>query len=152
MDFGLPVALALGLVTSLIAYLQWRTAADKVRLDLFDRRWECYRAFEQFVLDVCVELDLKDLGSLHAFDRGTAQSRFLFGDDVECYRKDLRSRAIALRRWNATYRQGTKDPDADARFREAVAGMDTEGRWFADQLGGRRLATVFAPYLNLSKL
>ena len=151
MDFGLPVALALGLLTSLIAYLQWRTAADKVRLDLFDRRWECYKAFEQFITAVCVDLDLKDLDVLRAFDRGTVQSRFLFGEDVERYRKDLRNRAITLREWNTIYRQGTQDPDGDARFREATAGMDAEGRWFADQLGGRRLLTVFAPYLDLSK-
>ena len=151
MDFSLPVALALGVVASLLAHRQWRTAVDKVRLELFERRWKCYEAFEQLVIDVCVEADLKDLDALYAFDRGTVQSRFLFGDDVERYRKDLRNRAINLRKWNSIYRQGTKDPDGDARFREAVVGMETEARWFVGQLDGS-LATVFKPYLDLSKL
>ena len=110
--------LAIAIVASWIAWRQWQTNRDKVKLDLFDRRWECYREFETFIRHVLQNMDL-ELEALSAFDRGTARVHFLFGTDVECYRKDLRGHAVALRNWNGIYKHGTQHPDG-VGFQKAV--------------------------------
>jgi hypothetical protein len=50
MTFIFSVAtLFLGLAVAVIAWLQWRLASDKLRLDLFDRRYKIYDATMRFV-------------------------------------------------------------------------------------------------------
>lgn len=64
-----------------IAFMQWRTAHQKVVLDLFDRRLKVYSAFEQ----ACAEFEISRGGSVTALSNARdafLESKFLFGTDV----------------------------------------------------------------------
>ena len=43
------VSAAIGLVGGFFVWRQWRVARNKLRLDLFDRRWKIYEATSKFV-------------------------------------------------------------------------------------------------------
>jgi hypothetical protein len=46
----LPIAtFALSVAVACVAWAQWRIARNKLRLDLFDRRWQVYAATRTFV-------------------------------------------------------------------------------------------------------
>ena len=65
----------------LVGYAQWRTANQRVVLDLFDRRLESYQDLEDAVGGVLRE----GVVDAHAFRRyldGKMRARFLFGNDV----------------------------------------------------------------------
>jgi len=45
-----PIAtLIVGLAVAIIAWQQWRVAKDKLRLDLFDRRYKVFEATRTFL-------------------------------------------------------------------------------------------------------
>jgi hypothetical protein len=78
---------ALGVVIAgfgaLIAYFQWRTAHQRVVLDLFERRLAVFREIEE-----AAKAALNDLGkqklepAFLSYVRAEANARFLFGEEV----------------------------------------------------------------------
>lgn len=75
------VALVAAGIAGLIAYRQWRTAHDKLRLDLFDKRFNIYRAyFRASAAALGRWPDRNDV--LIEFTSLKGQSRFLFGSDA----------------------------------------------------------------------
>lgn len=59
-----------------MAYAQWRTANQKVVADLFDRRIKVFDALREATVE-----------TVTAFTRAQANAEFLFGKDVNDYRK-----------------------------------------------------------------
>jgi hypothetical protein len=73
-----PIALlAIAILGAAIAYRQWRTARDKLRLDLFDRRMAVYSAAKTF-LNVAL-IRRPETRDLLAFSRAKDEAMFLFG-------------------------------------------------------------------------
>lgn len=76
----LPIAIALAV--GVIAFLQWRTAHQKVVLDLFDRRLAVFddtMKFRQEINRQGFRLDVETVVAFHAVRR---RAHFLFGEDV----------------------------------------------------------------------
>jgi hypothetical protein len=74
------------------AWLQWRVAHNKLRLDLFDRRYKICKATARFVrasLEEHARLD----HHLNAFNDETSHAEFLFGNDVVNYLDHIRQLA-----------------------------------------------------------
>jgi len=71
----------------LIAYFQWRTAHQRIVLDLFDRR---LRVFET-AAEACGSIISSGKASMEALRKlhqAKSNARFLFRDDVNSYLKD----------------------------------------------------------------
>jgi hypothetical protein len=92
-----------GLLTPVIAilavYIAWqqhKTGRAKLKLDLFDRRYQVYRGLMDLFSAVVREGTVSNevLGN---FYRETDQKRFLFGDDICEYLKEVREKAVKLR-------------------------------------------------------
>jgi hypothetical protein len=80
-DFLVPIVAILGL---LIAYWQWRTAQDKLKFDLFDRRMAVYEAARTFIRKV------RSTGRIapedeFAYSSAIDGARWLFDADIERY-------------------------------------------------------------------
>lgn len=71
-----------------VAFMQWRTAHQKVMLDLFDRRLEVYRQVWEAVGSV-LRSGRADNESQLALMQAADKAMFLFGSDVSDYLKDL---------------------------------------------------------------
>lgn len=87
-------ALITGIVIATIAWRQWKTAKDKLALDLFDRRFDAYKAVLAAIearQDEIRKGDIREQAvdgwpeteALSQFWRESSDARFLFGDDVD---------------------------------------------------------------------
>lgn len=78
-------------IATWIAYQQYRTNALKTKLDLFDRR---YRVFEEMrdILGAMFTVGA-DTDRILDFWTKTVETEFLFGSEIEKYRKEISDRA-----------------------------------------------------------
>jgi hypothetical protein len=74
------IALAVGIV----AYQQWKTAQEKLRLDLYNRRFDVYSATIDLIQAMMVWASLDPIGRLEThrlFIKAALESQFLFAGD-----------------------------------------------------------------------
>lgn len=64
-----------------IAWQQWRVAKNKLRLDLFDRRYKVYDATRTFLIQIA-QYNNFEQSELVNFAAGISDAEFLFGADV----------------------------------------------------------------------
>ncbi len=114
--------LFLSVAVVVIATLQWRVARNKLRLDLFDRRYKVYEATVRFVR-VSVQ-DFAHLDQhLSAFNDETSNAEFLFDTDVVNFLEQIRQRA-----------------------------QNNDGIWFSDPDRITATTKTFAPYLGFPNI
>jgi len=88
---GTPIIAGL---VGLIAYRQWRTARDRLKLDLFDRRFEVYFSCMKFLSDILISRHV-DSQRVDAFTRETRNGKWLLDQDIAEYLdKEFRRRAL----------------------------------------------------------
>jgi hypothetical protein len=86
----------IAIIVAYIAFRQWRTAQNRLKLDLFDRRFAVYEAAQKLALEVSETSNVSREG-LSAFIRGTEKSVFLFYDKALIgYLTAMRERAVNL--------------------------------------------------------
>jgi hypothetical protein len=135
--------LVVGVSVAIIALLQWWVAHNKLRLDLFDRRYKVYEATKTFV-------NLLALGSiftdeeLFKFNAATLDAEFLFDSDVVQYLTQLLNRAVDIRMTRSLL-ETTQVGDSE---RESKYQVDL--RWTRDQLAVIR--KTFAPFLGFTNI
>jgi hypothetical protein len=82
-------AIIVSVVVAIVQYAQWRTANQKVVVDLFDRRLKVYNQLADGISPVVREGEVSG-SAFNEFMIGQADATFLFGDDVQDYLKELR--------------------------------------------------------------
>lgn len=139
-----PVAtLIIGCGVVFIAWQQWKLAQNKLRLDLFDRRYKVYDSTRKFLAVITSEAKF-DNSHLFEFYAGTSDAGFLFGSDVVDYLAQIRKKALKMRTHQKTYEHM---PVGEDRSRNVEA-ESKELLWISDQLTA--MAKIFTPYLGLS--
>src|SRR5437867_5529435 len=95
---GLKAAtpLVIGIALAYIARQQWKTSHNKLKLDLFDRRFAVYEATRSFVGGITSDMEV-EAGALHSFKHATAQTPFLFPQPLVDYLAELENKARKLR-------------------------------------------------------
>ena len=74
---------AIALAVGIVGFLQWRTAHQKVVLDLFDRRWAVYRRVDDFHTKIVTGGERHDVLFINSFHHVRGEAAFLFGADVD---------------------------------------------------------------------
>jgi hypothetical protein len=143
--FFSSVALFLSFAVAIIAVLQWRVADNKLRLDLFDRRYKVYDATRKFLAMILREGKFSQ-SELFEFDAGTSNAEFLFQADVVAHLAEIRKRALHLRTAQTLLEPL---PVGDERSRCAQAEHD-DLLWLTDQITA--ITTTFAPYLGFANV
>ena len=115
---------------------------DRLRLDLFDRRW---RVYANVVNSISRALDNEAVSQteMREFNRGVAGNEFLFQQDVAEFVDELARQLTQLL------------IDGEAKIDETAAPQTTDGaqrrafalRWL--ELNEVRVRALFAPYLDL---
>jgi hypothetical protein len=115
----LPVAtFFLSVAVGIVAWLQWRLAHNKLRLELFDRRYKIYEATSKFV-DAIVNDAAHDVDSyLNDFNAGTSNVEFLFDTDVLNYIKQIRTRAVEDANCTRALRKSARRRRANTEYSE----------------------------------
>ena len=78
----IAVSLAIGGAVGYVAYQQWKTARDKLRLDLYDRRFKVFQAVMDFIGHAS-STDATSVQEIIKFDTARTEALFLFGGDKE---------------------------------------------------------------------
>jgi hypothetical protein len=140
------VTLFLSIAVAIIAALQWRVADNKLRLDLFDRRYKVYDATRKF-LSVIIREGTFTNPDLFEFNAGTSDAQFLFKPDVAEYLAEIRKRALHLR----TTRQLLERPPAsDDELSRLAQAQEDDALWLGDQITA--MTKTFAPYLGFANV
>lgn len=88
-----PVIAVLG---AYIAFRQWRLGQNKLKLDLFDRRFSVYVAARDFLAGIMTSGRAKD-DEIFKFLASTREAKWLLNDEVADYlQKTLSDKAIRL--------------------------------------------------------
>jgi hypothetical protein len=129
-----------------IAALQWRVADNKLRLDLFDRRYKVYDAARNFVASIIREATVTD-SQLAEFNIGTSDAKFLFEPDVAEYLAEIRRRAHSLR---TTRQLLEKRPTSDDELARLAQSENASVVWLSDQFS--EMTKIFTPYLGFANV
>jgi hypothetical protein len=135
-----PTVAVLG---SFIAYRQWRLAQNKLKLDLFDRRFSVFEAARSLIGSILTSGKVKD-EELCKFLFGTREAKWLLDASVAEYiDKQIYHKAIDLQTLAAEL-EGV--PVGEERSKNVYAQADIK-KWFAAQYGV--LEEKFSSYLQL---
>ena len=137
--------LFLSVTVVLLAWQQWRVADDKLRLDLFDRRYKVYDATRKFLAVILREASFTD-SQLLEFYAGTSDAEFLFGADVVNYLDQIRHRAIDMRTAQQLFEPL---PVGVERSRHVQTAHDNL-LWLNDQITA--MTKTFTPYLGFANV
>ncbi|CAN7353617.1 hypothetical protein LJR118_002058 [Acidovorax sp. LjRoot118] len=128
-----------------IAYQQWKTAGDKLRLELFDRREAIYIAATKSIGLVMMHghHSQADEGE---FLRGTASAQWLLGGEVISYfDKELWAKLVEL----SSLQSQLQGAVGEERTRLLKEQLELK-KWIVAQHG--RLEELFMPYLGFQHL
>jgi len=141
-----PIAtLIVGFAAALIAWQQWLLARNKLRLDLFDRRFKIYQTTKDFLKIAAWKHDLDDKHRLE-FLSATADAEFLFGADIVEYLAEVKRRYIELLQNKNECEPLPIGQERSRYAKEILAGHS----WFIEQTTG--CVKVFKPYLDFSQV
>lgn len=136
----------IAVIVAFIAYQQYVTSREKLRLDLFDKRLRIYTAARDFLKEVfgAGQVNQRQIAQ---FALDTCEAGFLFPNDnidqvlVEMQKK-ARDLILALEK---VERANSADLEV-AAAKDEILGIR---QWFSDQ--SPRMVRLFTPYLRFKK-
>jgi hypothetical protein len=101
---GLPFLSALltpliAIITTYIAWQQWKGNQLKLKLDRFDRRLLIYQEVVK-MLKTCANGEIREFSVILEFGAATAEADFIFGPEIRQYLDEISTRAAKLRSAN----------------------------------------------------
>jgi hypothetical protein len=139
------VTLLIGIVAGFIAYQQWKLARQKLKLDLFEKRYKVYDATRKFLSVILRDANFTDK-DLFEYYASTSDSVFLFEEDLVLYLRLLSKRALNMRLYQVKF---LPLPVGEER-NSLVQKNHDELVWLMDQFN--ELAPRFSPYLGFTDL
>ena len=131
------------IAAALIAWQQWLTNRNKLKLDLFDRRYVYYEAARELIARILTSGKATDQVTFE-FLHKTRGARFIVGEAIATYfDKQLYSKAIDLNCLDAELEGIGVGPERAANVRK----QSEIKKWFNDQ--HKVLDELFRPQLNL---
>lgn len=138
----------IGIITTYIAWQQWRTNKNKLKLDRYERRLQVYKEVVRFISIGISEANY-DNNELMTFRSKVSEADFLFGKEVSKYIDELHGRAVNLYRWNKEYRDHSQQQPESYDHKMVVEETHKELNWVSSQLEPAR--NIFKKYLNISQ-
>lgn len=139
-----PVLAAFG------AYIAWRqaqTAREKLKLELFERRYPVYLATFDAVRHVVVKSYLPEVEK-QAFLQGTRGARWLFNPAVHNYIDQVWEMVLEIDNVNSLIDQHGAEINDEYRHLRALRTKHLT--WFVDQITNRRVDGEFKDFLQLA--
>jgi hypothetical protein len=117
-----------------IAYKQYRIEKERLKLDLFEKRYAVFTASREFIVEVntyCLFYPddpnyKKSLHVIRNFSNKTQDTSFLFDSEIVEYVDLLRRKGSELIKLNAFIHRAKTDPEREKKIEEEKAIVD----WF----------------------
>lgn len=127
-----------------IGFMQWRTAHQKVMLDLFDRRMIVVNDYERYfslIVKAGIGIDPSELKGIH---NTRSHASFLFGSDVNDFLNRFYERQFGM----AVAASMMKDASEEERRKH----IEVANERLSSILGSNReFYTLVSPYLNMDQ-
>ncbi len=138
----------IAIIATYIAWQQWQTNRQKVKLEKYERRLRIYEEVRK-ILSIIMRDANASLDDLLKFRTSVSEADFLFGPEIPQYIDEIYKRGLNLRRWNEEYRDYTQDPPEGYDHNKVVGEKDKEFRWLIEQFAPAK--EKFKKYLDISK-
>ncbi len=136
------LTIIISIIVTYIAYQQHRVEKDEVRLALYEKRFLVYQSVVAFLNIILINANVKN-DELNQFYTKTAESNFLFGNEVSDYLTDMKKKAIRIMWLNERLKTA---PISDERNK--LVKEDSElVEWFNNQF--EETTKLFRKYLSL---
>src|SRR3990170_3384161 len=98
------LTVTIAIIAVYIAYQQYKTIKNNLRLGLFDKRFKVYKGLQKLIAIIennqTIELEFKEIIK---FRRLSVDGRFLFDDEIQEYLDTVYKKALRLRAVNRRY-------------------------------------------------
>ena len=131
----------IAIVTTYIAWQQWKTNKQKLLLDHFDRRFRIYEEVQKFLLIIMSKTEFNETVKFHA---SISEAEFLFGSEIHEYIEEIIKHGLNLQLWFKKLEQ----PESCDNI-EAAKNIYEESMWLTDQCT-TKAKEKFKKYLNLT--
>jgi hypothetical protein len=111
----LLTTLVIGGIAALVAWRQWRTAQDKIKIDLFDRRFAVFMDVRKIVSEIGQRRKISDPGLINEV---IARGRFLFHPDIHQQLEELHALCTRIETGDGKARS-----TVDAWFQRFIASL-----------------------------
>lgn len=135
-----------GLFVGALSYRQYRLAQQKLKLDLYDRRFKYWEAVKALAVGVRTDPTSEAVVDFISF---TWNAEFLFGQDVVKYLKDLSQKGLAVGRTASNYKALKSAGQIE---REMVAKEEYHAALKEFEAVYGSSLKQFGPYLSFSNL
>ncbi|WP_434686490.1 hypothetical protein [Pseudanabaena minima] len=112
------ITLMVGSIGTYIAYNQYRTAKDKLRLDLFEKRLAAYEKLQEYFMFV-FQFGRVDGQAIQILGEARYKSRFLFGDDITKHIDEVLDKALKIQELDFKLKDSHSLPIGEERKRVA---------------------------------
>ncbi len=116
-------------IVAYIAFMQFKTNRDRLRLELYKKRFSIYKGLNTIIRSYIRDLDIS-IAALKEFRAKTHEAAFLFDDDIVQYLEEVYNNALTLNSLN--YKNKTNLPDPEGA--EIVKKIQETGNWLERQL------------------
>ena len=137
---SVPVIAALA---AIIGFRQWRTAHQKLGVDLFEKRWETYVGIRKVISKVARHGTATD-EDFWDYVRATDRADFLFGDDVTALLKEINDSMA----WLSSFRESVADithPDREELIKAKYKHFGIVTDFY------KRAPSIFAQYMRMDE-
>ena len=145
MDYWKLLTVLVAIFAVYIAYQQFRLQRERIKLDLFEKRFQVFAASRKLLSIILIDASL-DLKDLFEYRGAVAEATFLFGEDITGYLEEIDKKAL---RMHSLHEKLNGIPPGEERSK-IVEEKHEALRWLTDQLP--ELKRRFAPYLKFGSL
>ena len=138
----------IAIVATYIAWQQWKTNQQKLKLEKYDRRLHVYEEVKK-ILSIILRDATASTEDLLKFRTSVSEADFLFGTEIIEYIDEIYKRGLSLWRWNQEYRDYTQAKPEGYDHNKVVDEMHKELTWLTEQFEPAK--EKFRKYLDLSK-
>lgn len=142
----------IGGIAVYIAYQQWRTNKQKLKLDLYERRLFIYKETMKTIGQI-IQNGKANYPDLNNFLFVSSEADFLFGTEIYSYIKEIFDHGCNLTVWKDQLQDNTMIGVVPAGYdhKKVSEGIHKEIKWFLSQLQSDRAKNMFMKYLDNSK-
>lgn len=128
-------------IVAYIAIMQFKTNRDRLRLELYEKRFSIYEGLKEFLEKIIIQFDVTDK-DLREFRIKTNEAEFLFEEDIIHYLKKVSDEGTKLYSYNCQIKRG-ETPPPWPKDPEDIKGAKT---WLQDQL--KESKNKFSKYMR----
>lgn len=143
MDIGQSLTLLVAVGVALVGYSQWRTANQRVVLDLFERRLKVFNKIED-VLVLVTRNGAADDENYFTFVKAKAEARFLFGKEVDDYLQKILEDVVDLQTYTVDVVRASSSNQEELFDKRTKAKLQIGNFFTAGHV-------VFGPYMRLDQ-